>query len=246
MTRPLRIAVIDIARTIALIAMALFHFTYDLELFGFAPSGTMARTEWIVFSWIIAGSFIFLSGVSLVLAALHGSIHWGKYIKRLAMIGLAAGAVSAGTYLAMGGAFVRFGILHHLFAASLLGLLFLNRAFWIAGLVGALLLSLPHLPVWPLFDATIWLWLGQTKATLPPMVDYIPLLPWFGMFLLGMSFAQGITRLHGWPHLARLVNPDAGLARLLVWPGQHSLAIYLIHQPVLFGGVYLARLLLGQ
>ena len=245
MQHPRRIALIDIARTVAIIAMVVFHFTYDLELFGFAPRGTMASPEWIRFAKIIASSFIFLSGVSLVLGSLTGPIVARKYLKRLAMIGCAAIAVTLGTYFAMGSAFVRFGILHLLFVSSILGLLFLNRPFWTAACLGAVLLALPYFTNWPFLGSNIWLWLGQTKETMPPMVDYIPLIPWFGMFLLGMSCAQLLHRLGRWPAIAGVLSSDGTLVRALSWPGQHSLAIYLIHQPVLFGSVSLARSLMG-
>jgi len=99
-----RIALIDIARTAALGAMIVFHFTYDLELFGHIPAGTLQRPEWIWFARCIAGSFIFVSGVSLVVAALHGPLNRRKFAKRLVLLGLAAAAVTAGTYFAMGAA----------------------------------------------------------------------------------------------------------------------------------------------
>ena len=244
MGTPRRIALIDIARTIALGAMVIFHFTYDLEMFGFAPRGTMASREWVVFSWTIAGSFIFLSGVSLVLAAHGGLIQPRKYIKRLAMIGLAAIAVTAGTYVSVGSAFVRFGILHLMFMASIFGLLVLHRPFWLTGLIGAAILAIPYATNWPFLGSAYWLWLGKSMQ-LPPMVDYAPLIPWLGVFLLGMAAGQLATRLSMWVWVAGLIDANTRWAKIASWPGQHSLAVYLIHQPVLFGSVYAARLLLG-
>ncbi|MGH1578672.1 heparan-alpha-glucosaminide N-acetyltransferase [Planktotalea sp.] len=240
-----RVALIDIARTLALIAMVIFHFTYDLELFGFAPQGTMASLEWRLFAQGIAGSFIFLSGVSLVIATLGGPLALRKYLRRLAMLALAAAAVTIGTYFANGPAFVRFGILHLLFAASLLGPLALRAPFWLTLASGAIILGLPHLANWPFLGDVRLLWIGVTKAPMPGMVDYVPLIPWLGVFLIGMAAAQLIARLGKWPNIAALIDPTKPLAKCLSWPGQHSLAIYLIHQPVLFGAVYLARILAG-
>ncbi|MGB7316486.1 MAG: heparan-alpha-glucosaminide N-acetyltransferase [Planktotalea sp.] len=245
MASPHRVALVDIARTIALLAMAIFHFTYDLELFGFAPRGTMASLEWRLFAQAIAGSFIFLSGVSLVLATKDSPIKPQKYLRRLIMIGLAAIAVSVGTYVANGAAFVRFGILHLMFAASILGLLTLRSSFWVSGLLGALIVALPHFTDWPLLDDVNWLWLGMTKAAMPAMVDYTPLIPWFGVFLLGMALAQWIAHSGKWSVIAQLINPNNRRVQIASWPGKHSLAIYLIHQPVLFGAVYLARIISG-
>lgn len=246
MQTPHRIALIDLARTIAIAAMVAFHFTYDLELFGFAPRGTMASLEWRMFAQAIAGSFIFLSGLSLVLAAQSGPLSLRKYSKRLALLALAALAVTIGTYFANGPAFVRFGILHLLFLASLLGLLALRLPYWLCAAFGAVILALPHIAGWPMFSSAYWLWLSMPNGPTPAMVDYVPLVPWLGMFLLGMSVAQLFVRLSAWPKIAGLIDPDAPLPRAMSWPGQHSLAIYLIHQPLLFGGVYLARLVLGH
>ena len=79
------------------------------------------------------------------------------------------------------------------------------------------------------------LWLG-----LPPVAyatfDYFPLLPWFGLILLGvwlggLLYAGGRR---GFP------LPDLGGAlpvRLLDFLGRHSLLIYLIHQPILMGAL---------
>ncbi len=245
MIQPQRFAIIDIARTIAIAAMVIFHFTYDLELFGFAPRGTMASLEWRLFAQGIAGSFLWLSGFSLVLATLSGPIAPRKYMRRLLMIGAGALAVTIGTYIAMGSAFVRFGILHHMFVASLLGLVFLRMPFWLSGAIGAALLIYPHVGLWPLLPSAQWLWLAQTQEALPPMVDYVPLVPWFGAFLLGMSAAQSVSRINAWDRLAQVISSSTRAARVLSWPGQHTLSIYLIHQPVLFGCVFAARWVLG-
>lgn len=234
-----RIAMIDIGRTLALIAMAVFHFSYDLEMFGFAPAGMMLSRPWVLFAQAIAGSFIFLSGVSLVLAG-TGGINRRKYLWRLGQIGLAALAVTVATYFAMGAAFVRFGILHCLFVCAVIGLPFLRLGGMASALAGAALVGLPHLVEWPLLENNALMWLGLTK-NIPFMVDYVPLIPWFGVFLLGMGVAKLVPQ-SGWSSMA---TEDTALIRALSWPGRHSLAIYLIHQPVLFGLVYLARMIVS-
>ncbi|MDN5785680.1 heparan-alpha-glucosaminide N-acetyltransferase domain-containing protein, partial [Pseudorhodobacter sp.] len=58
--------------------------------------------------------------------------------------------------------------------------------------------------------------------------DYEPVLPWFGVFLVGMAAAQ--LMLSYGPLKRRDVPP--ALTRAL-WPGRHSLVIYLAHQPIL-------------
>ena len=63
--------------------------------------------------------------------------------------------------------------------------------------------------------------------------DYFPLFPWFFMFLLG-------TVLGGWcleNRESRLLT--VSLPAALTWPGRHSLLVYVLHQPVLYGVSYL-------
>lgn len=60
--------------------------------------------------------------------------------------------------------------------------------------------------------------------------DYFSLLPWFFLFLAGY-FLFHITSKNGWNEklFAR------GQFPLLNWVGRHSLMVYLLHQPVLYG-----------
>ena len=64
--------------------------------------------------------------------------------------------------------------------------------------------------------------------------DYRPLLPWFGVVLLGVALGQWLypqaRRVVELPDLSRFA-PIAFLGLL----GRRSLAIYLVHQPLLLG-----------
>src|SRR5262245_16975266 len=95
-----RIEAIDLARGAALVAMALYHFTWDLEFFRYADAGMTAQGGWKLFARCIASSFLFLVGVSLVLA--HGKgIRWSRFLRRLGMVAGAALAISVVTYFAV-------------------------------------------------------------------------------------------------------------------------------------------------
>ncbi|TKB32225.1 MAG: DUF1624 domain-containing protein, partial [Mesorhizobium sp.] len=63
-----RIVAIDVARGVALLAMASYHFTWDLEFFGYADPGLTAFGWWKFYARCIASTFLFLVGVSLFLA----------------------------------------------------------------------------------------------------------------------------------------------------------------------------------
>ena len=45
-----RIEAIDLARGVALVAMAIYHFTWDLEFFGYVDPGMTARGGWKLFA----------------------------------------------------------------------------------------------------------------------------------------------------------------------------------------------------
>ncbi len=230
-----RIHAIDLARTLALLAMAGYHFTFDLMLFGHLPPGFVFQGPWPLIARAIASSFLFLAGVSLWLA--HGQrIRWPAFWRRFAMVAGAAALVTTVTYFGMGFQFIRWGILHAIAAGSLIGLLFLRAPVVLTVAVAALAFTAPHLVRSEVFNAPQWIWLGLSTE-IPPMMDYEPLLPWLCPVLLGIATAKLMTRAGGWDRL-RQWQPRR-LGRAALWPGQHSLAIYLIHQPVLFGALYL-------
>ncbi|MFN4130732.1 MAG: DUF1624 domain-containing protein, partial [Paracoccaceae bacterium] len=120
-----RIHAIDLARTLALLAMAGYHFTFDLMLFGHLPPGFVFQGPGPLIARAIASSFLFLAGMSLWLA--HGQrIRWPSFWRRFAMVAAAAALVTLATYYGMGVQFIRWGILHAIAAGSLVGLAFLR------------------------------------------------------------------------------------------------------------------------
>lgn len=231
-----RIPALDLARSAALAAMAVFHLTFDLMLFGHLPPGTVFQGGWPIFARAIAASFLLLSGVSLWLAQGQGQgIRWSAFWRRFAVVAGAAALVSGATYFAMSGQFIRWGILHMIAAGSLIGLLFLRAPVLLTLAVAAGAFAAPHYLRHEVFDAPGLIWVGLSTH-IPPMMDYEPVLPWICPVLLGIVLARLMARAGVWQALARW-RPGRGM-RALAWPGRHSLAIYLIHQPVLFGAVW--------
>ncbi|MDQ0455958.1 putative membrane protein [Rhizobium paknamense] len=231
-----RITLLDGLRGLALIAMASYHFTWDLEFFGYVEEGTAVSGPWKYYARGIASTFLFLVGVSLVLA--HGrGIRWQSFGKRLGQIAAAAVLISVATYFTMGAGWIFFGILHAIAVTSLAGLLFvkLPEVVTLAAALGCLWLgAYGHSP---LFDTPALWWLGLSE-TLPRSNDYVPVFPWFAAVLFGIAAARLALRF-GWTE--RLAGLPGG-PRLLQWAGRHSLIFYLVHQPVLISLVYLASL----
>jgi len=232
-----RVPAVDLARSAALVGMVIFHGTLDLELFGVLAYGTVASPGWLAFSVLVAGSFVFLSGVSLVLAHADG-IRWRAFLRRLAVLVAAAAAVSGATYLAEPETFVRFGILHAIALATTIGLIFLHLPSGITICVAAAVIALPQMVEFEAFDAPWLLWVGLS-TTLPAMIDYEPMFPWLGPCLLGIAAARIVDRRALWDALHRAVTAETQLARALAWPGRHSLVVYLVHQPILVGLIWM-------
>lgn len=227
-----RIAAVDAARGVAIAAMIVYHFSWDLSYFGFTSVNIIADPGWKAFARTIAGTFIALVGVSLVLATRQG-FRPKPYLRRLALIVGAAALVTAGTWYVFPDAYVFFGILHLIAFASVAALLFLWLPTPVLLVAGVGIFALPFVFTSAVFDAPLLLWLGLSQR-LPTSVDYVPVFPWFAMVLFGIVAGRVLVRHAGNSALATWT--PAGLpGRVAVVGGRWSLLIYLVHQPILIG-----------
>ncbi|MCT8267428.1 DUF1624 domain-containing protein [Afifella sp. JA880] len=232
-----RLIWIDVFRGIALVAMAVYHCSWDLAFFGFSDAGVASAPGWILFARMIAGSFLFLVGVSLALAH-HSGLRFRPFLKRLAMVAGGAAAITVVTYLVFPEAYIFFGILHEIALASVLGLLFLRAPLWLVAAAAAFFLFGAGFLAGPAFNGRYLQFLGLMTYR-PFTNDYVPLFPWFGVVLTGL--VGGRLLLKNQQILRLLANPVRDpISQALAFGGRHSLAFYLIHQPVLFGLVYAA------
>ena len=224
---PGRLIGLDIARALAVVCMVIYHFTFDLALFGHIEAGTMSQPFWYYFARTIAGSFLFLSGVGLWLA--HGrGIRWPSFWKRWLMVAAAAALVTISSIWLVPGGPIWFGILHAMAATALFGLIALRLPWPLTLALAAALFAAAWGPRFPAFDPLWLVWTGLAE-TRPMMGDYTPLIPWAAPALAGIATAKAL-KLHQW----RGTSPSR-LTHALTFPGRHSLIIYLIHQPILFG-----------
>lgn len=234
-----RLPIVDAARGVAILAMVAYHLSWDLDFLGFARLELLENPFWLAARTAILGSFLLLVGVGLVLAAARG-FDRRRFLRRLGLLAGAAGAVSAVSYAQFPDSPIFFGVLHHIAVASVLGLAFLRLPAWVNAAIGVAVWALPDLTSVPLFDHPALQWIGL--MTFPPdSNDYVPLFPWFGIVLWGIALGQlwrGRGALAAW-------RPEGAGGRALAWMGRWSLPIYLVHQPVLFGGLSLLVLLSG-
>ncbi|TWA74184.1 putative membrane protein [Azospirillum brasilense] len=231
-----RIGAIDTARGVALLAMAVYHGSWDLTYLGLADFDLFGDPLWLAARTGILGSFLMLSGLSLVLAA-EGGISRRRFLRRFALLVLAAGGVSAVSLVLFPDSPIFFGVLHHMAVASLLGLALLRLPWPVLLLLGVAVIAVGETVALPLFD-TPWLrWIGLMTFA-PESNDYVPLFPWFGGFLFGMALGR-LWR----PGAAG--TPGGAVGHGFAWAGRHSLAVYLLHQPILFGLLSLLAMGIG-
>jgi uncharacterized membrane protein len=223
---------VDAARGVAIVMMVVYHLTYDLDTFGgYGIESTSGF--WAGFADATASAFLFLVGVSLAISysrADAGRGLFGKYLRRGVRI-LAYGLALTLVFLALGLGVVAFGILQLIGVSIILAYPLLRYRF--ANLfLGVSIIAIGwYVRAQDVSSESPWLLpLGVVPENLS-MPDYRPLLPWFGVVLLGLFAGNvlygGAKRPAGVPREAPQV------ARPLVPLGRNSLFIYLIHQPIL-------------
>jgi uncharacterized membrane protein len=232
MTQSRRLPVVDNFRGLALWAMATFHLTWDLANFGWIDRDIVLSQRFHWLGHVIAASFLLIVGFSLVLAEEARRPLWRspQYWRRWGQIVAAAAAISAVSFWMFPNMPIFFGILHCIALASMVALPFLGATPVLPGAAGVLALIAPHFFAAPVFDAKIFWWTGLSTFE-PPSNDYRPLLPWLAFVLFGV--AAGRLWLPLPVHGER--EKRSALPRAVAFCGRHSLAFYLIHQPILFG-----------
>lgn len=220
-----RIPLIDGLRGVAIVAMIAYHFSYDLNYLKWIQQDLIHDLRWIIARTLILGSFLLAVGASAALAE-HGRVDAHKRWMRIGRIALAALLVTAGSWTMFPNSAIYFGTLHAIAVMSAI-LLLCPLPPAVAGLLGLGALALGNAVAAPVFNTPALAWIGL--MTYKPLTeDYVPLLPWFGVCLLGYALMKTA--------LARnLPLPAMRLPRWLLRTGQHSLLIYLLHQPILLG-----------
>ena len=229
-----RLASVDLARGLALWAMLVFHLVWDLAAFGWIDADAPHTVGMRWFGHAIAASFLLLVGLSLVLAENTRGPLWRSagYWRRWGQIVLAAGAISAVSFTLFPETPIFFGILHCIALSSLIALPLLSAPPVLALILGVAALLAPSFLAAPLFDVKIFWWTGLGTFW-PPSNDFRPLLPWLAFVLFGVVLGKWARLPH--PVSTARERKPAGLGRALTFCGRHSLAFYLIHQPLLFG-----------
>ena len=225
----MRLQGLDIFRGYAIVLMVIFHFSFDLNNFHLVDFDLKHGDFWRYFRFLIVSMFVFLAGISLFLAHKE-KINWSKVKKRVVLLAGASLLVSIGSYTQFPHSWIYFGILHFFLFASVAGLLFL-RIPKISFLLGLAIIAgynfhLIHMH---------WLFLLLREPLHLPIhytEDLANIIPWFGVFLLGITFAY--YDLHTKLFQQKFFLKESRVNQTFAFLGKHSLLIYLIHQPILF------------
>jgi uncharacterized membrane protein len=225
-----RIAGLDAARGLAIVAMVVYHFCFDLRYFGITRWDFEHGAGWLTARTLILSSFLLIAGISAVLAQRKSS-SLAHRLRHIGVIAFAAVLVSAGSFLLFRRSFIWFGVLHAIALSLLLAMPVLGRP-RLAAPAGAAMIVAGIAYAHPAFDNRVLGWIGFMTAK-PITEDYVPLFPWTGVLLLGVALGHALVGAQ-FTALAPLKRLPSWLCLL----GRHSLAIYLLHQPVLLGGLW--------
>ena len=216
---------LDLMRGIAIIMMIVFHLIYDLNEFGY--TNIPLSNFWLTSYWRYLIVFLFLNAVGISLVIAYGkNFSLNKFIKRLALLGLAALSVSLGTYILFPDAWVYFGILHLIWTATLIAIIFVQfpkTSLFVAALI--FILGYLNLP-----DLSFFRFLLSDYLPLSS-VDFYPLFPWIAFVFTGIYLGHN-------PIYKKIFFMRVPFLQLV---GRHSLIIYLLHQVILFslvGAIY--------
>lgn len=232
---------IDFLRGIAIIMMIIYHILFDLNFFDIY-SINLHSFPFRLFLYPIGTTFLLLVGISLTLS--YARSQQTIPTKQLSIKFLLRGLKIFGfgivitiiTWILIPENFIIFGVLHCIGISIILAYPFLQLR--IPNLFIGIVFILSGIALRTTVFEFNWLvWLGFIPSGFST-IDYFPLLPWFGVVLIGIFIGKTL-----YPNYNRKFELS-DLSRykpvnFLCFLGKHSLVIYLIHQPILMGIIYL-------
>ena len=233
---------LDIFRGCAIVFMILLHLFWDLDYFGMLPLNKNLYSLNIIVPVI----FLLLVGICQVVSTNKNriqpkkmylkTIQRGLWVLNLGML------LTLLTAIALPDRPIMFGVLHCIGCCVILTVPFISFKPTTTALIGAVLVisGLAIGTVCTSENPTILqLVAGIHQSNVGQhTIDYFPLLPWLGVCLIGIALGNILykenTRRFPLPDLSRY-KPT----RLFTWLGQHSLSIYMLHQPIIVGLLFL-------
>jgi uncharacterized membrane protein len=237
---------LDAWRGVAIVWMACFHFSFDLNLHGLLrpAQAFLGDPFWTTQRACIVSMFLLGAGAGQAVAIDAGQ-GWRRFWRRWAQVAGCALLVSLATIPMFPMSWISFGVLHGVAAMLVLLRLLGTRLpparlgrspLAVAALVAAAGLAwmLPRFVQSPVFDTRLTNWVGLVTR-LPVTEDYVPIFPWLAMVLAGYLL-QSLLLVHA---RAFAAGPVPALVRPLAVLGRWSLSFYMLHQPILLGSLIL-------
>jgi len=232
---------IDFLRGIAIILMIIFHFLYDLNYLNILNL-SLYSGYFLIYVYLIGTIFFLLVGISLTLSyskvkeKLTKKELYLKFLKRGLKIFILGLIITLTTFLFLREGFIVFGVLHCIGISIILSYPFIKFRY-LNFIFGLILIFLGFILKNITFDFYWLVWLGF-RPEMFYTIDYFPLLPWFGIILIGIFIGNTIyskyTRRFNLLDLSK--NKFIGFFTFL---GKNSLIIYFIHQPIILSILYL-------
>lgn len=228
-----RFVEIDLLRGIAILMMILYHILFDLWFFGIAFIDVL-NGFWRYFALTTATLFIALAGLSLPISyerrrsRLSGTSLFLDFAKRGGKVFFFGMCATIATWLFIGDGFIVFGILHLIGFAIIVAPLFLRLGRW--NIIPGLLIILASVPLSRIAGPYWLVWFGVHPSSFYS-VDYVPVVPWLGVVLIGM--AVGFLLYPGGKRRFKIALPETKTLDAVCMMGRNSLVIYLIHQPII-------------
>jgi uncharacterized membrane protein len=214
---------LDVLRGVAIILMVIFHFCYDLRYFSYVDWHVPNGEVWRNVRYFILSLFIFTAGFSVSLAY---RLRWNaaKFFRHITMLVFSAILITGVSWILFPSSWIYFGVLHFMVVGCMVCVCFIRCP--LVALIIALIIWLVFYMQWLPYR-----WPFHSVGDFLPLYteDFVPVFPWLGVMLLGVSAAD-ITRLK--THTVT----NGFLVNMCSWLGKRSLLIYLLHQPILFSG----------
>ena len=231
-----RFDAVDALRGAAIVWMTAFHFSFDLNQFGYIQQNFYVDSVWTMQRAAIVSMFVFCAGLSQAIAAQQGQTSQ-RFWRRWMQVAGCALLVSAASYWMYPKSFIYFGVLHAIAVMLVIVRATIGWGLWLWPL-GAFAIAIPLIAAsahiyWPevnFLNEKTFNWLGLISRK-PITEDYVPLLPWLGVMWWGVAAGQfWLARSKSWMTLpiSRMLSPVA-------WLGRWTLSWYMLHQPLLIG-----------
>jgi len=239
-----RYQAIDLIRGLAVLGMIIYHGMYVLVymdqglIWGPSP---VARS----FGWLVAFTFLTVFGVSagikyqrMVIKKVAFRQIYASFVKRGLELVIAALLVTLGSLLLLPDLYIRFGVLHF-FALSCLILPLLitnNRRIAFASVL--ILIAWATKPFWQFTPGTSLLLPLDLRPLNYATIDHWTLIPFFILPLIGAWYGKKLVdRSNQTTDNSITINSkqvsNSSWQKPILWLGQHSLLVYLIHVPIL-------------